>query len=227
MLFVNKMKEKILITGATGFLGSHILERFVGSDNYDIYATRRNQSNLYRVELFANNISWINIDSSTWKDDVIHIAPNIIINSAWTGVRANGRDDWCTQISNIVFQQDLLDIALQSNTKQFIGVGSQAEYGEFSGVVDEDYSTNPTTAYGSIKLASLEIIKHFCNINHINWTWFRLFSTFGENESDNWLIPATIKNIQAKDSMDFTEAEQRYSYLYIKDVVELFYQSCV
>lgn len=94
-------------------------------------------------------------------------------------------------------------------------------------MVDEDYSTNPTTAYGSIKLASLEIIKHFCNINHINWTWFRLFSTFGENESDNWLIPATIKNIQAKDSMDFTEAEQRYSYLYIKDVVELFYQSCV
>lgn len=220
------MKRRILITGITGFLGSHIAERFIDSDDWDVYATKRKESSLHRVSSFSHKINWIDINSPDWKKDIIKINPEFIINSAWSGVGANGRDDWNVQIANISFQQELLEIALECSTMRFIGVGSQAEYGEFNEIITEAVVANPTTAYGATKLASLDILKVFCNKNNIDWTWFRVFSVFGEKEGGNWLIPATIKNILTQDSMDFTSAEQKYSYMYVKDVAEIFFQSC-
>jgi len=211
---------KILLTGATGFLGSHIAEVLVVKGN-ELLLTKRISSDLWRCDSFKNIVSWINTDSSSWLVDVQHFNPDIIINSAWDGVSAANRDEWSAQVKNIAFQQQLLEVSKLVNLKKFISIGSQAEYGEFSGCIDENYPTNPTSAYGATKLAASVILKTFCEQNIIKWYWFRLFSCFGERESENWLIPATIKNMLTHESMDLTPGEQQYSYLYVKDIADL------
>lgn len=215
---------KILLTGATGFLGSHLAEALI-EKGHELILTRRVNSSLWRCNSFENKVIWVNTDSDPWIADVCTFCPEIIINSAWNGVSAANREDWNTQVENIIFQQQLLDIAKQVNSKKIIGIGSQAEYGEFNGCIDENFPTNPTTAYGAIKLASSIILRAFCEQNNIEWHWFRLFSCFGERESENWLIPATIKNMLSKDCMDLTMGEQQYSYLYIKDVANVLVSS--
>ena len=212
---------RILLTGATGFLGSHIVESLL-AHGHELLLTKRNESNMWRCESFYNNVIWVNIDKLDWENSVIQFYPDIIINSAWEGVSAKNRDEWVTQVKNIIFQQQLLDLAKKVNLKKIIGIGSQAEYGEFNGCIDEAHSTNPNTAYGSTKLAASIILKTFCEQNNIHWYWFRLFSCFGERESETWLIPSTIKNMLTKNEMDLTPGEQEYSYMYIKDVAEIF-----
>ena len=122
---------------------------------------------------------------------------------------------WQKQVQNISFQQNLLDISAVCGVKKFIGIGSQSEYGDFEGVIDESFPVNPKTAYAAVKLACLDLLRCFCEINQIEWYWFRLFPLFGPGESDRWLIPSLIKAMCTKDSMDLTPGEQLLPYLYV------------
>lgn len=212
---------KILLTGATGFLGSHIAEVLYNA-GHELLLAKRRESNLCRCSTFIDKVKWSDTDLDTFESDVCSFQPDMVISSAWSGVSAKDREQWSVQVDNLKYQQRLLDIAVKANVKRIIGIGSQAEYGVFDGCIDEQYPANPTSAYGAAKLSSLIILRTFCEENNIAWYWFRLFSCFGERESENWLIPATIKNIMSTDKMDLTLGEQRYSYLYIKDVANVF-----
>jgi nucleoside-diphosphate-sugar epimerase len=169
----------------------------------------------------VNDVQWISTNQQQWIQEIIRFQPHSIIHAAWDGVDVSGRSDWQKQISNIFFQQTLLDIAKKVYCRQFISIGSQAEYGEFSGCIDEQYETHPNSAYGAVKLASLTLTRTFCELNGIDWYWFRLFPCYGEREGDIWLIPAAIKNMITNESMDFTLGEQQYAYLYIGEVANV------
>jgi nucleoside-diphosphate-sugar epimerase len=212
---------KILLTGATGFLGSYIAEALL-KDKHQLILTKRESSNLWRCTSFTDLCQWTDIDNGDWENDIRKFNPSVIINAAWDGVSADFRENWIPQINNLFFQQKLLFIASETDVELIIGIGSQAEYGEFNGCVDELYPANPTSAYGAVKLCALNILKTFCEQNNIRWYWFRLYSCFGERESENWLIPSAIKKMLTSDYMNLTLGEQKYSYLYIKDVAHLF-----
>jgi nucleoside-diphosphate-sugar epimerase len=211
--------SKVLISGVTGFLGSYIAESLI--DHHDqVIGLKRSTSDLHRCKNFLNKITWINGDDTDWKQQVIHHQPNILIHSAWAGVSADKRTEWKEQLSNLNLVLDLLQVGSELKVSKFIGLGSQAEYGTFSGKVDESYPTNPNTAYGAVKLMASVLIKSFCEANSINWYWLRLFPMFGEKEDGSWLIPSVIKSILHKNSMDLTPAMQKYAYLYVKDFAE-------
>lgn len=210
---------KTLLTGATGFIGQHILKQLL-DDNHKVLCTMRKNSNITKLGESAKKCKWILTDTDDWTTKVEEFVPDAIIHGAWSGVDAANRDNWSVQVANLLFQQQLLDVAAKIGTQRFVGIGSQAEYGTFEGCIDEKFPANPNTAYGTTKLAAMELVKGFCEVKNINWYWFRLFSCFGEGETDNWLIPATIKNMQSGSSMDFTPGEQKYAYLYIGEVAK-------
>lgn len=213
-------KKYILITGITGFVGSHIAESLV--NNYIVIGLKRKKSNIWRCEKFKDKVIWIDIDGE--KDYINELSEynlETIIHSAWIGVESFERDDWSMQSKNIYFLLELLQIAKKTATKKFIFFGSQAEYGNINGVATEVQECEATSAYGSIKLACLEIIKTFSKNNNINWIWLRLFSIFGEKEKETWLFPSLIEKMKYHTQMDFTLGEQMYAYLYIKDFVSI------
>lgn len=207
---------KILLTGATGFLGSHIAETLINGE-HEIIATRRRTSKYDRLP-FNQSIAWVNTDQNGWKKQVIAFSPEIIIHSAWIGVDSDNRNRWDSQLSNISLMMELLELGKRCEIKKFISLGSQAEYGHFYGKIDESYPVSPTNSYGMVKLSVLEMLRSYCDIYHIDWYWLRVFSVFGERESDSWLIPSVIERILRNEkSMDFTQGEQKYAYLYVRD----------
>ena len=207
---------KILLTGATGFLGSHIAETLINGE-HEIIATRRRTSKCDSLP-FNQSIAWVNTDQNGWEKQVIAFSPEIIIHSAWIGVDSDNRNRWDSQLSNISLMMELLELGRRCEIKKFISLGSQAEYGQFSGKIDESYPVNPTSSYGMVKLSVLEMLRSYCDIHHIDWYWLRVFSVFGERESDSWLIPGVIERILRNEkSMDFTQGEQKYAYLYARD----------
>ena len=211
---------KILLTGATGFLGSHIAENLL-ENGFELILTKRNNSNLKNCQSFSLNVAWVNTDEDLWMDEVINFNPRIIIHSAWNGVSSSNRDDWESQLSNIDYMYFLLKIAKECNIDKFISLGSQAEYGQFEGRISEDYPLNPTTTYGAVKLVASRILKMFCEDNNIKWYWLRVFSVFGEREDEKWLIPSVIKAMLTEQTeMNFTPCEQKYAYLYVRDFAQ-------
>jgi len=213
------MHKRILITGISGFLGSQIAKHLI-LQGHVLIATKRTCTILSRCEDYADKITWIKINEANWQSKILEFNPEIIIHTAWSGVSSTDRDDWDVQLSNIEFTLKLLQIAKQCKLKKFIGFGSQAEYGNFSCIVDENYPLNPNSAYGSSKIAISQIIKNYCSINEINWYWFRLFSFFGELESNNWFIPTLIDRILSIQKMDMTPGEQKYAYMYVGDLAK-------
>lgn len=213
--------SKVLITGITGFLGSHIAEILIQND-FKVIGLKREGSSTARCVEFYHGVEWVDLDDdNVWMDLVVEMKPSIIIHTAWIGVAAEERNDLFTQAKNITFLTELLMLAKKLQICKFINLGSQAEYGKIDGIIDEESPANPSTAYGSIKIVSLQIFKAFCNQNDINWIWLRVFSVFGERESVNWLIPSVICKIQNGNEMDFTPGLQRYAYLYVRDFANI------
>lgn len=204
---------RVFVTGATGFIGSYLVKELVESD-HRLLCLKRNTSDLFRLGEYAEKVTWVNT-TDTWHNAFVEFQPEAVFNLAWDGVSSSDRVIWTKQIGNIELQQDLLDLSLKSGVKKFIGTGSQSEYGDFEGTIDEQYPISPKTAYAAAKVASLDLLKCFCEINHIEWYWFRLFPLFGPYESDKWLIPSLIKTMCTSDSMDLTPGEQQLPYLYV------------
>lgn len=211
------MQPTILITGITGFLGSHIAENLV-NNGIQVIGLKRIDSDIWRCKEFEDKIIWINIDKDGFfKDELKKYSFDTIVHGSWIGVEANTRDDWDEQSKNIPFLVSLLDVAKTVGVKKFIFLGSQAEYGNIDEKISEEQKPNALNAYGGMKLACQEILKTFCNANNIDWIWLRLFSLFGEKENKNWLIPSLVESMLTTQQMDFTAGEQRYAYLYVKD----------
>jgi UDP-glucose 4-epimerase len=213
--------HKVLITGITGFLGSNIAKNLIDND-IQVIGLKRESSDIWRCQEFKEKIIWIDIDNQgLFKDQLSKHTFDTVIHGAWLGVESDDRNNWELQSKNILFLIHLLDVAKEVGVKKFIFLGSQSEYGNIDGKITEEHNTKSISAYGSIKLACLEIVKTYCNTNDINWIWLRLFSLFGEKENENWLIPSLIKSIIQDKQMDFTLGEQKYAYLYVKDLAKI------
>jgi nucleoside-diphosphate-sugar epimerase len=142
----------------------------------------------------------------------------VIIHAAWNGVTADSRNNLKEQLSNLELLSDLLIAARDAGCKKFIGLGSQAEYGKLSQIATEDQIMKPVNSYGIAKILSSELIAKFCSLNEIDWYWLRVFSIFGKNESDHWLIPSLVKKVvNGEMVLNFSTATQKYAYLHVDD----------
>jgi nucleoside-diphosphate-sugar epimerase len=213
------LKTKVvLLSGASGFLGSHLAKDLALND-FRVIAMTRSGSDLSRFNNFeSDNLTFVNTDSTNFELALAKHQPEFLIHSAWQGVSAKGRVDWQTQVENISITTRLLLLANELKINKVISFGSQAEYGNFDGRIAENAICKPSSAYGAAKLAALNIFKSYCDCHNINWFWLRLFSTYGTHEGKDWLIPSVISNLRSNIPMDLTECEQCYDYLFTKDL---------
>lgn len=208
---------KIFVTGATGFIGSHLARALV-SAGYEVAALRREKSNLSRCADYAGKIDWINGDSARWQEAVVAFKPEIIIHAAWAGVTAAERADWRLQATNLNLFSDLLLVASAAGTARFVALGSQAEYGPINGRVDETYPCLPDTAYGAAKQAALALLQGFSRQRELSYVWLRLFSLYGPDEGGQWLISMLVRELKQGRSPQLSGCEQRYDYLHVQDL---------
>lgn len=207
---------KILLTGATGFIGSNIaldlLER-----GFNVFATHRNSSNFEKCKEFVGRINWINTDSSGWKDQIKTIEPDQLIHVAWGGIKAEQRNDWEKQIQNFWLSKAYFDLVKECGVKKVIAFGSQAEYGIYDSPVKETDVTHPNDAYGAVKILTANYLRSLFEGTETQWYWIRIFSVFGEKENPDWLIPKVISRLLRNECISLTGCEQIYNYLYIQD----------
>lgn len=212
---------KILVTGATGYLGSNIAGLLI-EKGHVVYATYRDNSSFEKINEYRTRINWINVSEE--YDKVTELTPDVLIHAAWAGLDFEKRNDWEFQLNNFYFSKKIIESAVNSGVRKIIVLGSQAEYGIRAFKVDEETPTVPVDAYGAVKLLLLNFLRTYCENNKIEWYWIRVFSVFGKNENFTWLIPSVISRLAKQEKVLLTKGEQEYNYLYVDDFLDRFYR---
>ena len=215
---VKHIKMKILVTGATGFIGSNVVKTLLEKGN-EIVATHRTSSSFDKCIEFKDKIHWINTDQSNWKEQIMTLNIDQLIHFAWGGISVENRNNWEIQINNFWISKEYFDLANECKFKKVIAFGSQAEYGIYNFPVNETTLPIPNEAYAAVKLLTANYLRNIFKESKTEWYWIRIFSVFGEEENPDWLIPSTISKLLRKEPIELTLCEQKYNYLYVMDFI--------
>ena len=207
---------KVLVTGASGFLGSWICR--VLSQSFAVTALLREESDTYKLE-GIDSLTLLRTSEPNWHQTISNANFDVLILNDWWGVGNKHRND-PRQFENITRFEKSLDAAKKIKPKLIIGVGSQAELGPVSGEISEFQPDNPTSSYGEAKVQARKLLfeNNLETISRI--AWLRVFSTYGPLDEEGWLIPDTIKNLIHDQKMDLTPGDQIWSYLHAYDLAK-------
>jgi UDP-glucose 4-epimerase len=211
---------KLLITGATGFIGAHLVRR-LAREEMQMALLIRPGSNLWRLEPLPKNAT---IVPGTLADlpvaKIASFAPETVIHAAWHGVTNQHRNDPSQIAENLIPTVRLVEVARDVGCKNFIGLGSQAEYGPLNKKISESDRTEPTTLYGATKLAACHLTRQLCSQFDMRWAWLRVFSTYGPMEDSSWMIPYLIRALLKGECPKLTACEQKWDYLFGGDAAD-------
>jgi nucleoside-diphosphate-sugar epimerase len=212
---------RILVSGATGFIGSFLIKQLI-NDGHDVSILVRNYSSFTRIADVKGKLRIIAVDYKNlenYKSEILENNPELFFHLGWFGVENTFHNDDDMISINIRTSMSLCKIILKSNIKSVIALGSQAEYGPYTCVINENHSTNPTTLYGIAKLSVYNIFNYYLQTQGIRYVWLRLFSSYGPSDNPNWLIPYLINTLAENKSPALTKCEQIWDYIYIDDVI--------
>jgi nucleoside-diphosphate-sugar epimerase len=129
-------------------------------------------------------------------------------------VRNTDRND-PRQEENVGATANLAASAIKVGARAFVATGSQAEYGPLNRIVLESDPLNPTTLYGRAKCAARTTAQQICA--EVRFAWLRVFSLYGPNDNESWLIPSLIDALSKGKSPKLTAGEQLWDFLYVAD----------
>lgn len=210
---------RILLTGATGFLGAHVLRHLLREDRHEAAVLVRPTSDTWRIAELLPRVRRIEgdlRDLAAVEPALAHFAPQTVLHLAWDGVGNQDRNN-LKQTRNLECSVQLLELVQRCGAKHWIALGSQAEYGPYTQRIPEDAPPRPTTLYGVTKLSAGLLTQELCHRLAVRFAWLRLFSSYGEMDNPGWLIPDLILRLLKGQRPALTAGTQQWDYLYVHD----------
>ena len=212
-------KIDIIIHGASSFLGKN----FINYINY--------KKEILVIARISSNLNFIrdepNIHVRRYKSSPLELNLNnldcsksIFYEFSWHGVYGSERNNFNQFKINVPLFVSSVEFAILIKCKHWVGIGSQAEYGNYNRQILDNDICNPQTLYGKSKFYCSKIISDLCENNNLNFSWLRLFSVYGPDDNHDWLIQYLIKKMLANEKVDTTYGDQYWDYLYIDDISE-------
>lgn len=220
---------RILVTGAAGFIASHLCERLVslgheviGLDNFnDYYSVSLKEMNAKDLESIGVQFYRIDLNDDLASlfekpyDYIYHLA-------AQPGISAETTLEEYVE-NNIFATQNLLDAVLLYNKelKSFINIATSSVYG-IEATVNETVPPAPVSFYGSTKLAAEQLVLGLQRLNKLHACSIRLYSVYGPRERPEKLYTKLIESLFNGIPFPLFEGSLKHerSFTYVGDIVE-------
>jgi UDP-glucose 4-epimerase len=210
----------VLVTGAAGFIGSALCERFdsVGDSviAYDNLSRGRREYLPPAVRLIEGDIrdrAGLEASIAASKPDcVVHLAAMHFIPDCIARPRET------TEV-NVEGTRRVLDACRGSSVRHVIFVSSAAVYAPVDGLCDEDETPlEPLEVYGESKLAAEELVAAFHEDTGVATTTLRLFNAIGARETNPHVIPHIFESLQKSDAIELGNVTPCRDYVDTRDV---------
>lgn len=213
--------KKLILTGATGMIGSAILREALRQDYEITCIVRKNSSRIKNIPQ-DSRVHIIDTDISEYKNLELNEKYDIFMHLAWNKTSVGGRDDVDSQLKNIEYTLDAVRLAKRCGCSVFIGAGSQAEYGVQTVPLSPNLPVNPESGYGIAKYTAGKLSSLLCKQLGIRFNWMRILSVYGKNDGENTLISYCIRELKNGRSPELTKCEQIWDYLNCDDAARVF-----
>ena len=212
----------VLVTGATGFIGSHLAERLVAEGAEVTLAVEPGASQA-NVASILDKVRVHEVDlheGQTMQRLVRECQPSKVYHLAAVGVTDPGVAPTLAAQVNVLGTLNLLEALKETEFNCFVNTGTCYEYGHNDPPMREDQMVDPINAYAASKSAAWI----FCNMYHRTRgcpiVTVRPFTVYGPRQSERALIPQTIISALRGEYFAMTGGEQTRDFTYVDDVVE-------
>ncbi len=210
----------VLVTGATGFIGQHVVERLLATDGVRVIATARAEPTVERAA-WLPKVQFVPFDMAVDPNETDLFSyfgkPDAVIHLAWSGLpdyksMAHVDTYW---LQHYRFLTNLLTNGLTNLTV----TGTCLEYGLQSGCLSENLPTQPTTAYGLAKDTLRKALSLFVTGQNVSVKWLRLFYMYGRGQNPKSLLAQVEAAVlRGETTFNMSKGEQLRDYLPVTDV---------
>jgi nucleoside-diphosphate-sugar epimerase len=209
-------KSRVLVTGASGFIGRHVISA-LDARGWEIHAAALGSP------LGVAGIRWHTVDLLAPGEParlVAAVRPSHLLHLAWYAEPAR----YWTSRENLRWARASIDLAeafLDAGGQRIVGAGSCAEYDWQSGhCVEGDTPLVPATLYGAAKRATGLMVEAMAAQAGVSSAWARLFFVYGPFEHPDRLVSSVVRALVAGQVAECSDGRQVRDFLYVKDVAD-------
>lgn len=207
---------RIIITGATGFIGTHLVSTLAKS-GFELLALGRQVIG----ETGNKNYKYVQyVLGDVLPEEVLNFEPEVLVNLAWDGIPDFSKEMCLKNLNDQV--SFLSQLKKLTSLKKIIVAGTCMEYGNKTGKCRESEKNPPHNYFSWVKQSLSDYCTFFCKENYIKMVWFRVFYVYGFGQRPGSLIPSLIESFKNGDTPKLNNPSAANDYVYIDDLVEAF-----
>ena len=214
--------RKVLVTGATGFVGACLTRRLV-EHSADVHILTRPSSNRWRIRDLMSNLYVYEVDlrdAGPLKAILTRIRPEVTFHCATYGGLPVQQDATQIMETNVFGTWNLLAGLASVGCGCLIQMGSSSEYGLKSHPMREDDSLEPVSVYGASKAATSLLCQAMAHQGNFPAVTLRLFSPFGYYEEPTRLVPYVIDRCLRGLEPALTDGTAVRDFTFVEDVID-------
>ena len=210
------------VTGATGFIGSHLVDRLL-SEGLTVVALTSGETNRWRLPPSHEGLTVRTADlaNNAAMDSLFsEFAPGTVFHLAASGVRADAAQKDTAFTVNVAATLNLARTAARHNVNRFVYVGSGFELRPQAVPLNEQASLGSANYYGATKAAATVFLEYMERSEGLPLIVCRPFSVYGTREDATRFVPFIVQKALRGEPMELTLGTQVRDYLFVSDLVD-------
>ncbi len=215
---------RIVITGATGFIGRYLTKRLLDAGEEVFVVVRPGSAGagllpeserLHRVEADLDHIEAAVLAVGR-ADGFLHLA--------WGGVNRREIDSPEVQARNIAGSLACVRAAAALGCSVFMDAGSRVEYGVTEERMQEDLPCHPINQYGRAKWEFYQKAKPLCERLGLTYYHLRFFSVYGYGDHPWSIISTLVRELPRGETVSLSACLHQWNFMYIEDAADAVYR---
>jgi nucleoside-diphosphate-sugar epimerase len=214
------MNQKVLLTGANGFIGKHAINP-LSARGFEVHAISTKKGSHEAIP----GLIWHQLDLMN-KQDVEDLFMSFrfsyLLHFAWDTTPGK----YWSSLENLAWVEASLHLVrsfISYGGKRVVVSGTCAEYDWKYERCDENQTPFlPATLYGSSKRGLYLILKSYCELMNVSFAWGYIFFLYGPNENPKRFVPSVIRGLLGKQSVPCSEGLQIRDFMHVRDVADAF-----
>ena len=219
---ISETSRSILITGATGFIGTQLTEILQSNPNFTVTTTSKNSK-----PKVVNQHYFVNLmDPIETLNLIQNVRPKILIHLAWIATpneyaNSNLNQQWLTSTKHL-FQE-----FVNHGGQQIIIAGSCAEYKQNKDGIPltELSELRNDNNFSKSKNELLDYIRQLAQQSNLLFVWLRFFYLYGKGEPEEKLCSRILKSLQNGSELEIRSPNSLIDFIHIGDAVQFIYRS--